>query len=94
MKKTISFITTKIIIPVLSFIGLYAFLILFLLPSRYNKHKKIDDLDVSKIENVGWITLKPEFLERNGLPKDFSPKTYDRRWAHHNGELFIQIRKK
>jgi hypothetical protein len=94
MKKTISFIKTKIITPILSFIGLYAFLVLFLLPFRYNKHKKIDDFDTSKIENVGWITLDPEFLEQNKLPKDFSSKTYDRRWSHHNGELFIQIRKK
>jgi hypothetical protein len=94
MKKTISFITTKILTPILLFIAMYSFLSLFLIPSRYIKHKKIDDLNTSKLENVGWVTLKPGFKERNELPKDYSTETYNQRVAHHNGEILIQIRKK
>jgi len=94
MKKTISFITTKILTPILLFIGMYAFLILFLLPARYIKHKKHDDLNTSNIENIGWVTLKPGYKKRNELPKDYSAETYDKRLAHHNGEIYFQIRKK
>ena len=94
MKKTISFIATKILTPILLFITMYTFLSLFLLPSRYDKHNKIDDLNTSKFDNVGWVTLKPGFKERNELPEDYSTKTYDKRVAHHNGEILIQIRKK
>ena len=47
-----------------------------------------------KLENIGWVTLKPGFKERNELPKDYSTETYNQRVAHHNGEILIQIRKK
>jgi hypothetical protein len=94
MRKTIQLINERILIPTLCFLTIVIFSGLVLSPFWYRDHKKINDLDVSKSENVGWITLEPGFKERNELPKDYSTEAYDVRFAHHDGDVSIQIRKK